>query len=356
MTTLKANRAQSPRLSLPFDRWPAADQQTWQAACRPHERLKRGGAAAHLKLVTREMLIGRYALFLGFVDRTEGVVPGAHAGSYVTPERVATFVTELEARVSSVTVHTSIHLLRRTAQILLPHQDFNWLVEIEKDLAFVMQPSAKSDRLVYAQLLVEAGMTLMAEVDAPPQQSTLAGAQQYRDGLMVALLALCPVRLKNYAALEIGRTFTKVNSIWWIILPASETKERRPDERPVPSYLNCWIDRYLGTYRSILGRNAETSSHLWLSVRDGGPLSYSSTQQAIGQATLATIGIRISPHLFRAAGATTAAVFHGKNHLLGRALLHHSHSRVTQESYNRPSSLRPGQEYAALIKQFRDTG
>ena len=38
---------------------------------------------------------------------------------------------------------------------------------------------------------------------------------------MIALLAVCPIRLKNFAALEIGRTFREVEGSWWIVLPAT---------------------------------------------------------------------------------------------------------------------------------------
>jgi hypothetical protein len=39
----------------------------------------------------------------------------------------------------------------------------------------------------------------------------------FRDGLLIALLAYCPIRLKNFAALEIGRSFVNVYGKWWII-------------------------------------------------------------------------------------------------------------------------------------------
>ena len=41
-------------LSLPYGRWPEADQLAWTAACQPSARLRRGGAAGHLKAVTRQ--------------------------------------------------------------------------------------------------------------------------------------------------------------------------------------------------------------------------------------------------------------------------------------------------------------
>ena len=46
----------------------------------------------------------------------------------------------------------------------------------------------------------------------------------FRDGLLIALLAYCPIRLKNFAALEIGRSFVNAYGKWWIVLTAAETK------------------------------------------------------------------------------------------------------------------------------------
>ena len=202
------------RRSLPIEQWPASDQAAWTAACRPAERLKRGGAASHMKSVTRYDLVRRYGAFLGHVKQSGGLDADAEAAAHVTPERVESYLAELQSRVCSVTVYGSIYKLRRMAQLLAPGCDFIWLTEIEKDLALVMQPRSKFDRLVWAEVLVEAGLSLMAEADAATHRSALARARQYRDGLMVALLALDPIRLKNIAALEIGRTIRPVNGSW----------------------------------------------------------------------------------------------------------------------------------------------
>jgi hypothetical protein len=45
--------------SLPLDLWPEVDRNAWISACRPAARLKRGGAAGHLKPVTRDDLARR---------------------------------------------------------------------------------------------------------------------------------------------------------------------------------------------------------------------------------------------------------------------------------------------------------
>jgi hypothetical protein len=57
--------------------------------------------------------------------------------------------------------------------------------------------------------LLEAGLTLVTEAQGFAK-SDLARARGVRNGLMVALLALCPIRLKNFATLEIGKTFREV--------------------------------------------------------------------------------------------------------------------------------------------------
>ena len=82
---------------------------------------------------------------------------------------------------------------------------------------------SKFDRLVSTRRLLEAGLTLMAEA-ATFAPDDLARARGVRNGLMVALLALGPIRPKNFATLEIGHTFKQVQRSWWITLPSITTK------------------------------------------------------------------------------------------------------------------------------------
>ena len=63
----------------PLDLWPQADRNAWNTACRPAARLKRGGAAGHLKPITRDDLARRYGYFLDFLDR-RGLLPAGRTG------------------------------------------------------------------------------------------------------------------------------------------------------------------------------------------------------------------------------------------------------------------------------------
>ena len=74
--------------SLPPDQWPSSDQRAWAVACQPAERLKRGGAASHMRDITRRDLGRRYGYFLDHIERTDGLDPQASPASYVSPDRV----------------------------------------------------------------------------------------------------------------------------------------------------------------------------------------------------------------------------------------------------------------------------
>jgi integrase len=169
---------------------------------------------------------------------------------------------------------------------------------------------------------------------------------------MIALLAQCPIRLKNLADLEIGKTFLKVDDTWWIVLAAAETKEKRPDERPVPNELTDYVDRYLQIHRPLLSRGNNGSKALWLS-HHGDPLRYAAVADLVPTTTERIVGKKVSPHLFRTAGVTTLATHAGDQPHAGGALLHHRPGPVTQEHYNRASSMTAAKAYSALTRTFR---
>jgi len=339
--------------SLPLDHWPEADRNAWTAACRPAARLKPGGAAGHLKLVTREDHARHYGCFLHFLHRRGLLKSSEQAAAQVTPHNVEAYIAELKDRVSSVTLHGSICKLRRAAKYMSPGRDLTWLAEIAKDLALVARPRSKFDRIVMCEVLVEAGLTLINEAESSSTLTELARACQVRNGLMVAMLAFCPIRPKNFAALEIGRSFVKIKGRWWIVLSASETKEKRPDERHINELLTPVIDRYLGQYRPVLARGDNSSSALWLSCNSGAPIKDRRTlRKVISATTLATVGVAISPHLFRSCVASSAATYGRENPHLASALLHHRDPRVADDHYIRATSLTAAEDFRQVIRQY----
>jgi integrase len=340
--------------SLPKELWPLADRTAWEAACRPGVRLQRGGAASHLRPITQHDLAKRYGYFLDFLSRSGRLDPEAEAGAHVTLEKIEPYVEELKGRVSSVTVYGSIYKLRRTTQLIAPERDITWLMEIERDLLSQTRPKSKWDRVVLSEVIIEAGLTLIAEAELAAKLSKPTRARMVRNGLMIALLGQCPIRLKNFAGLEIGRSIVKIDDTWWILLTAAETKEKRADERPIEEDIGEALDKYLEVYRPILTGGTDNTKAFWIGI-NGQAMAQCSVGEAITETTRSTVGVAINPHLFRTAGATTTAVHAGDKPHLGSALLHHRHPTVTQENYNLASSISAGRAYREIIRRFRSS-
>jgi integrase len=352
--------------SLPLKEWSEADRLAWEAACRPAKRLVRGGVASHLAVVTQVDLANRYGLFLDFLLRSRRLDPRADAGVQVTPEATTPFIVELQARVSSVTVSRTIYKVRRAAECIAPHLDFAWLAEIEKDLILLERPKEEFARDVAPERLVEAGLTLIGEAEGDTKGTRLKRAMLVRNGLMVALLALCPIRLRNFASLTIGQTFVSRDGEWWIVL--EDTKSQRPDHRPVDHLLASYIEAYLNVYRPVLLAHSphrvdtalevasalrmEEVCALWL-ARHGRPLTYNGVERLITETTRMTLGVAVNPHRFRTSAATSVALHAPHSPHLGSALLQHSDPRVTQEHYVRASSLSVTGDFTALIADLR---
>jgi integrase len=339
--------------SLPITEWPADDRLGWAEANRPAQRLKRGGAAGHLATVSQDDIANRYGLYLDFLKRTGQLDNAKNAVALITPDNVSAFIGELQARVRSVTVWNSVYKLRRAAQLIAPDADFGWLTEIEKDLALVMIPRSKADRLVLTERLVEAGLTLIREAEMFGK-TALARAVGVRNGLLIALLALHPIRIKNFAALTIADSFINIDGRWWLHIPSEDTKSRRVDERQVPEFITDLVDSYVNTHRVVLYRGDAENLALWVSSTTGRQLTTKNLGTLISKLTRETIGVDVSPHLFRTAGASTAAVYGGNHPHLASALLNHRDPRVTEEHYNRATTFSAGDEYSLITQFYRE--
>jgi site-specific recombinase XerD len=194
---------------------------------------------------------------------------------------------------------------------------------------------------------------LASRSGAAEHRTPLQRATQYRNGMMIALLACCPIRLKSFAALSLGETLVQIEDCWWIVLTAQQTKEKRPDERRIPDFLGPYLDRYVSEHRKVLAGSNNASTACWLS-RSGAPMSYLGVEGTVTRTAAATTGIMVSPHLFRTSAATTAAIHAGTTPHLASALLDHRDTATTQQHYNRASSLTAGKAYLALAQTYRN--
>jgi integrase len=98
---------------------------------------------------------------------------------------------------------------------------------------------------------------------------------------------------------------------------------------------------------------AEGAFSLRISSTTGRRITTRNLGTLLSKITLETIGVSISPHLFRTAAASTAAGYGGSTLHLASTLLNHTDPRVTEEHYNRATSIAAGRIYAAITNSFR---
>ena len=385
--------------SLPFSDWPKSDRLAWEVACRPAVRLRRGGSASPLVSSTRDDLRKRYGYFLTFLKDRDRFLPDASCASLVIPENVGAFVSSMRGAWSATTLVMTIYKLKQIARHLAPSADFKWLSLIAGDLKAEGGP-VKQRPIVDASDLVIAGLALVQKYSAREGPMDLETALKIRNGLMVALLASCPIRAKNLAGLTLRKSFRFLDSCWWIDLQGSETKSGRPDMRMLPEFLNPSLERYLFEARPLLlsrpnpragagpiatrdiisadksdaasaapeseaaalaivnGSSladgvielADLSGPLWIS-RYGNRLTQSSISKVMPSVTEATLGTAISPHGFRYAAATTAAWKAGNKPHLASGILQHHDRRITDASYIRATSFEAALKLGEILRR-----
>ncbi len=169
---------------------------------------------------------------------------------------------------------------------------------------------------------------------------------------MIALLALGPIRLKNFAALEIGHTFKQVRRKLVDHLAGSPRNLAGRTSVAFPRILNRAIDVYLNQCATCPARVEIHDNALWISSTTGRPMTIKNLGTLVSKITLETLGVDVSPHLFRTAAATTAAAYGGSTPHLASAMLNHTDPRVTEEHYNRASSVRATEIYAEIINGY----
>jgi integrase len=334
--------------AFPLSDWPTADREAWERACVAGQRLKPGGIAARMKPSTRTSLLRAYGYLLDFCQRNGLLDLNAEAGAHVTPEILDAFVRELHNRVGSVTRASYVGKIRRIATILTPKRDFAWLSDIEAELHYEARPRPKYHRIVSSDRLLALGLDLIRRSETSSHLTDLARARLVRDGLMIALLALCPIRLRNFTELCIGRQIRRIGEIWWIILEAAETKSERPDERPVPEILTAYIDRWLERWHPLF---LEPGDAFWPSTK-GGPLAYTYVGDIITKTTLRELDVAVSPHLFRDCAVYTVATHAGDRMGIASGLLQHTDERTIQKHYNKGATIGAVQRYQEILDQL----
>jgi hypothetical protein len=93
--------------------------------------------------------------------------------------------------------------------LIAPDRDWRWLTEIGKRLSARAEQLDRFDRLVPPVRLLDFGIGLMDSAFSGQNSGPWGSYLQYRDGLIIALISLWPIRRRSLAALTSWRLVTR---------------------------------------------------------------------------------------------------------------------------------------------------
>ena len=318
------------------------------------DRFDESGPGAHLAKSTRRVWRESHARFLGFISTHRQdlmhVTPSARIDRLI----VADYVAWRRKSCGEVSIAIDLDHLRGALKLICPGVDWSWLLTITKRIAAAAPRRHPKYHLVTSDRLYALGLELMdgAITNAKAAKHiSKAHAFQYRDGLIIAFLALIPLRSRTFVAMRIGIQLVKTGELWGLDIPAADTKNRRPLDYPIPEELSARIDLYLERFRSRTP-GAERHTGPWASNL-GRPMCAMAIYNAVRNRTRKAFGFAVNLHRFRHAAASFWSIRDPANVRGAKDLLGHYSLGTMDKHYIIAQSRLAGRVLARAVDAAR---
>jgi len=322
-------------VGLPIDQWPALDKEAWSVANQTGDLLTGSGPAAAWKPKTRRTVSKAYGNWLCYLERTDQLKEVSTVGGRLTTENLKGYIAELRARVSPRTVVTQLRSLSQALLALDPDTDRELLKLAISRLERIAPTSrTKSESLKSPTELVALGEDLMSTWQQRAAHDTRLNAMDYRDGLMIAFLARCPIRLENLAQMRVNQHLTREAGRWRVTFEPEEMKGKRALAFDFPEELSQALDIYLRTIHPMLYDGPQAGAPLWPSLhKKKRQMTAHGIYTRITHITSTHFGRPVTPHMFRDSAATFIAEMSPERAFMAAAVLQHRSFETTRRHY-----------------------
>ena len=255
------------RRRLKIEDWPERDRAAWDALLAPSRLLRPGGPFAALRPSTIWSREQSYGHWLAFCQKQRIDLEDTDPVGRASSRLIEAWADEM-ADLKWTTRHTRLVGLRLVLEGMRPERPQGLLHELGREADWYAQRQVrdgKVGRVLPTDQIVAAGLGQLSVVDGTEFQD----AARFRDGLMVAALALLALRISNFRDLEIGRSFLVRPGGFDILISAEAYKAGRVLEKELPECLIDPMRRYIETYRPVLLAKS-TDPHDFLWVNDWG--------------------------------------------------------------------------------------
>jgi integrase/recombinase XerD len=341
---------------LRYDDWPIEDRRCWEAAFKCGEFLDEAGAGAHLAEATHAALKTTYSRFLGFLVTQFSGLLDKPAAARVDRDIIAKYVEHLRQSRADTSIAIELHHLRLALRLICQTAEWEWLLTITKRIAARAKRKPQKHHLVTSERLSALGIELM---DGAVAVAKLVGsiskssAFAYRDGLIIALLAVIPFRRRTLAALRIGKQLVKSGHLWALDIGTEDTKKRRALDFPISVALSARVDIYLSEFRKRIP-GASTHNGLWVSNK-GRAMDAGTIYDMVRRRTREAFGFPVNLHRFRHAAMTFWSIQDPKNVRGAKDLLGHASFATAEKHYIMSQSRVAGRVLARIVEQGKSS-
>ncbi|MDO9526176.1 MAG: tyrosine-type recombinase/integrase [Gemmobacter sp.] len=334
--------------------WPAADLQMWVALRATGGPFDDRGALTHLRASSMQTLQASYGRWLRWLLTVDPQALGLRPEDRATIPRIEAWLSDLaHTRPMSrlAFVQGVIRVLRAWAS------EHDWsthrrVISVLKRKAGRGDPDRKKGRILSTDVLLSAGLSYAAP-DNPTALTPLNRMLRCRDGAIVALLALMPMRRRSFSELRLGQSVHVRDANIIISLTEDMTKTGVVWEAAVPVQVEPMLRRYITEVRpALLARAPRSHDMLWVG-RKGEALTPGAIIHRTRTVTQVATGRRIPPHFFRDAAATTLARLSPEAARLIKPVLGHSGFRTAERHYIHAETIDAGRVYAALVERLK---
>lgn len=333
--------------------WPAEDQAIWRRMTVQGGPLDEGGELAHLRGSSLHNVATAYGRWLAWLGQNHVDALKQSPLGRITHDRVGRWLASLN------------HLAPNSRKIWLdgliryvvgaaPQSEFPFLRDYQRQLLRLAQDNhgrRKIGRIPSLFDVIEAGLNY-ADCGVENAKSQFERARRLRDAAMIVVLAMAPVRRRNFVGLAVGQTIHVDEEKIVISLSAEEVKNKLRFEMILREPGAALLRRYINDARPFLqARSHKTSNALWL-ADTGLPYSYGYLGTRITLLTEKLLGMKVPPHFFRDATATTFARTSPELARGIKAILGHTDHRTSERHYNHAQAIEAGREYSAIIGEM----
>ena len=166
----------------------------------------------------------------------------------------------------------------------------------------------------------------------------------------IAILLSCPLRIRNLAALEIGRHIWQIQSNgktrYQVFIPAEEVKNRQPVEAVLSQSTSRIVATYTARYRKLI---APAPTQALFPKRDGRPRTPTDLGVDLSRTVRNTTGIELTAHGFRHFAAFLFLSQNPGEYETVRRILGHRKLDTTVAFYAPLSTAASHERYADLL-------